>query len=100
VKWSRGIVHRGEHEPIVDAALFEAVQTKLAASATAGNCVSRVHRQSLRAFAALVREKAGALMISPDSRQVRRSEDDNLMHPSALLSYDHTSFARPGLDRE
>jgi site-specific DNA recombinase len=31
----RGKVHRGEHEPIVDQALFEAVQTKLAASATA-----------------------------------------------------------------
>jgi site-specific DNA recombinase len=31
----RGKVHRGEHEPIVDPTLFEAVQTKLAASATA-----------------------------------------------------------------
>ena len=31
----RGKVHRGEHEPIVDRALFEAVQTKLAAGATA-----------------------------------------------------------------
>ena len=30
----RGKVHRGEHEPIVGRALFEAVQTKLAASAT------------------------------------------------------------------
>jgi len=31
----RGKVHPGEHEPIADQALFEAVQTKLAASATA-----------------------------------------------------------------
>jgi site-specific DNA recombinase len=31
----RGKVHSGEHEPIVDQPLFEAVQTKLAASATA-----------------------------------------------------------------
>jgi site-specific DNA recombinase len=31
----RGKVHRGEHDPIVDHALFEAVQAKLAASATA-----------------------------------------------------------------
>jgi site-specific DNA recombinase len=31
----RGKVHQGEHEPIVDQALFEAVQTKLAAGATA-----------------------------------------------------------------
>jgi site-specific DNA recombinase len=31
----RGKAHPGEHEPIVDQALFEAVQTKLAASATA-----------------------------------------------------------------
>jgi DNA invertase Pin-like site-specific DNA recombinase len=31
----RGAVHRGEQEPIVDRALFEAVQEKLAASATA-----------------------------------------------------------------
>lgn len=31
----RGAVHRGEHEPIVDRALFDAVQEKLAASATA-----------------------------------------------------------------
>jgi hypothetical protein len=46
VKWSRGIVHRGEHEPIVDAALFEAVQTKLAASATAGKTeVAKVERR-------------------------------------------------------
>jgi DNA invertase Pin-like site-specific DNA recombinase len=31
----RGKAHRGEHEPIVDQAVFEAVQTRLAASATA-----------------------------------------------------------------
>src|SRR4029077_14763387 len=31
----RGTVHRGEHEPILDRTLFEAVQAKLAASATA-----------------------------------------------------------------
>jgi DNA invertase Pin-like site-specific DNA recombinase len=31
----RGEVHRGEHEPILDAALFEAVQGKLAAQAAA-----------------------------------------------------------------
>jgi site-specific DNA recombinase len=31
----RGAVHVGEHEPILDRALFEAVQAKLAASATA-----------------------------------------------------------------
>jgi site-specific DNA recombinase len=31
----RGKVHRGEHDPIVDRALFEAVQTRLAAGATA-----------------------------------------------------------------
>jgi len=31
----RGKVHPGEHEPIVDRTVFEAVQTKLAASATA-----------------------------------------------------------------
>jgi site-specific DNA recombinase len=31
----RGKVHQGEHEPIVDQALFKAVQTKLTASATA-----------------------------------------------------------------
>jgi site-specific DNA recombinase len=31
----RGKVHSGEHEPIVDQTLFEAVQTKLAGSATA-----------------------------------------------------------------
>ena len=31
----RGAVHRGEHEPIVDRPLFDAVQEKLAASATA-----------------------------------------------------------------
>jgi len=31
----RGVVHPGEHEPIVDRALFEAVQAQLAAGATA-----------------------------------------------------------------
>jgi site-specific DNA recombinase len=31
----RGKAHRGEHKPIVDQAVFEAVQTRLAASATA-----------------------------------------------------------------
>jgi site-specific DNA recombinase len=31
----RGKIHRGEHEPILDQALFEAVQAKLAAGATA-----------------------------------------------------------------
>jgi site-specific DNA recombinase len=31
----RGEVHSGEHEPLVDQSLFEALQTKLAASATA-----------------------------------------------------------------
>jgi site-specific DNA recombinase len=31
----RGAVHRGEHEPILDSALFEAVQAKLAAQAVA-----------------------------------------------------------------
>jgi DNA invertase Pin-like site-specific DNA recombinase len=30
----RGVTHRGEHEPIVDRTLFEAVQAKLAAAAT------------------------------------------------------------------
>ena len=34
----RGAVHRGEHEPIVDAALFAAVQDKLAAQAVARRC--------------------------------------------------------------
>jgi DNA invertase Pin-like site-specific DNA recombinase len=34
----RGEVHRGEHEPIVDSALFEAVQAKLAAQAVARRC--------------------------------------------------------------
>jgi site-specific DNA recombinase len=34
----RGEVHRGEHEPIVNSALFEAVQTKLAAQAVARRC--------------------------------------------------------------
>ena len=34
----RGEVHRGEHEPILDAALFEAVQGKLAAQAVARRC--------------------------------------------------------------
>jgi hypothetical protein len=31
----RGEVHRGEHQPILDAALFEAVQGKIAALAAA-----------------------------------------------------------------
>src|SRR5258706_14050368 len=31
----RGEVHRGEHEPILDRGLFEAVQAKLAANAVA-----------------------------------------------------------------
>src|SRR5881296_1878790 len=34
----RGEVHRGEHEPIVNSALFEAVQGKLAAQAVAWRC--------------------------------------------------------------
>jgi site-specific DNA recombinase len=34
----RGEVHCGEHEPIVDSALFEAVQAKLAAQAVARRC--------------------------------------------------------------
>jgi hypothetical protein len=34
----RGAVHRGEHEPILDAALFAAVQAKLAAQAVARRC--------------------------------------------------------------
>jgi hypothetical protein len=34
----RGEVHRGEHEPIVDPALFAAVQDKLAAQAVARRC--------------------------------------------------------------
>jgi site-specific DNA recombinase len=34
----RGEVHRGEHEPILDSALFEAVQAKLAAQARARRC--------------------------------------------------------------
>jgi site-specific DNA recombinase len=34
----RGEVHRGEHEPILEAALFEAVQAKLAAQALARRC--------------------------------------------------------------
>jgi site-specific DNA recombinase len=34
----RGEVHRGEHEPIVEPALFEAVQGKLAAQAVARRC--------------------------------------------------------------
>jgi site-specific DNA recombinase len=34
----RGEVHRGEHEPILDFALFEAVQAKLAAQAVARRC--------------------------------------------------------------
>jgi len=34
----RGEVHRGEHQPILDAALFEAVQGKLAAQAVARRC--------------------------------------------------------------
>jgi DNA invertase Pin-like site-specific DNA recombinase len=34
----RGAVHRGEHEPILDSALFAAVQGKLAAQAVARRC--------------------------------------------------------------
>jgi site-specific DNA recombinase len=34
----RGEVHRGEHEPILDSTLFEAVQAKLAAQAVARHC--------------------------------------------------------------
>jgi site-specific DNA recombinase len=34
----RGDVHRGEHEPILDPVLFEAVQAKLAAQAVARRC--------------------------------------------------------------
>src|SRR5262249_33259083 len=34
----RGEVHRGEHEPILDSALFEAVQAKLAAQALVRRC--------------------------------------------------------------
>src|SRR3989441_75854 len=34
----RGQVHRGEHEPILDSALFDAVQGKLAAQAVARRC--------------------------------------------------------------
>src|SRR5437762_1568342 len=34
----RGEVHRGEHEPILNSALFEAVQDKLAAQAVARRC--------------------------------------------------------------
>jgi site-specific DNA recombinase len=34
----RGEVHRGEHEPILDSALFEAVRAKLAAQAVARRC--------------------------------------------------------------
>jgi site-specific DNA recombinase len=34
----RGEVHRGEHEPILDSTLFEAVQAKLAAQAVARRC--------------------------------------------------------------
>jgi len=34
----RGKIHRGEHEPIVDAALFTAVQGRLAAQAVARRC--------------------------------------------------------------
>jgi site-specific DNA recombinase len=34
----RGEVHRGEHEPILDTVLFEAVQAKLAAQAVARRC--------------------------------------------------------------
>jgi hypothetical protein len=37
----RGHVHRGEHEPILDRALFEAVQGKLAAQAVSRRC--RLH---------------------------------------------------------
>jgi site-specific DNA recombinase len=37
----RGHVHRGEHEPILDSALFEAVQGKLAAQAVSRRC--RLH---------------------------------------------------------
>jgi site-specific DNA recombinase len=34
----RGEVHRGEHEPVLDSTLFEAVQAKLAAQALARRC--------------------------------------------------------------
>jgi len=34
----RGEVHRGEHEPLLDSALFEAVQAKLAAQVVARRC--------------------------------------------------------------
>src|SRR5438105_9569943 len=34
----RGEVHRGEHEPILNSALFEAVQAKLAAQAVTRRC--------------------------------------------------------------
>src|SRR5437764_153513 len=34
----RGDIHRGDHEPILDPALFEAVQSKLAAQAVARRC--------------------------------------------------------------
>jgi len=34
----RGDIHRGEHEPVVDAAVFAAVQDKLAAQAVARRC--------------------------------------------------------------
>jgi site-specific DNA recombinase len=34
----RGELHRGEHEPILDSTLFEAVQAKLAAQARARRC--------------------------------------------------------------
>jgi DNA invertase Pin-like site-specific DNA recombinase len=34
----RGEVHRGQHEPILESALFEAVQAKLAAQVTARRC--------------------------------------------------------------
>jgi site-specific DNA recombinase len=37
----RGEVHRGEHEPILNSALFEAVQAKLAAQAVARRCRPR-----------------------------------------------------------
>jgi site-specific DNA recombinase len=47
-KWC-GKAHRGEHKPIVDQAVFEAVQTRLAAAPRLDNCVSRVRRHSLRA---------------------------------------------------
>jgi site-specific DNA recombinase len=54
----RGEVHRGEHEPIVNSALFEAVQAKLAAQAVA-------RRYRLRGSPALL---AGRLFDSSGNR--------------------------------